>query len=1333
MVEMLEKEVAIVNYQKTNPKTLLKLTEKLNEERYFDAYLTPNQLIILENFLTIDDKDKKLQIWYALLDANIKLNVETVDEKERNEQESGKPFAKIDENINTEVRESQDIAHNNNADENTPNSDSMESEDLSKLDLEEFTQQIQGPEFIGNFSLKLRYVLWQCAVDLLYNRSSDFEDEQNDDDKDLLDYVLLENDDSIDEKNDAMPPNNLTFHNGITSNKDSRENYDEDSDYDFDAGDVDSKSSKPNDNDNDTIEDKVSDITVEFNEKGVLEINMKVSRSFFKNIRTNNIEKIIQNWDKIYHSFEYDQDTMLKRLRLEENDKLLENSKDKKRSHEDMVNDSDNTKSIKENEHQIVNGENNSNDDDKDINSRNDSKKPRQDSLNIPVSLSSANLSLKYLMASIQENKSKLNISDYELKHLITDVKKNRSKWSSDERIGQEELYEACEKVVIELRNLTEHSTPFLNKVSKREAPNYHQVIKKSMDLNTVLKKLKGFQYNSKQEFVDDIMLIWKNCLTYNSDPSHFLRRHAIAMQKKSLQLLPLIPDITIRNRADVERELENIDKDKDNDADEEEEDAAGSGRKGLTMGSHVLTNSLTQDANSITNENITTEIDSVNETADQNSLDKESIDNTVDRKENIANDTEPDNESTNDIEAQPSQTEDQEKNLDEEETETENKNEFDKKTKTEDSSTIDDVGAVEEADEDDEEDDEISNNESRSYISEKDDDKDDIEISLWKSLTAKLRADICIKRSDYFKDGLLNKETMAYLKDPKKMKTFHEIFDEFVIQKNEELTRKHKEQQSMMKNGFGTLIKQEDGENIPLVSNDDFNEDIIEREFNDFEVDNESFLKEYNIMNSMPTQLFQGISSKRLDKEENAIVQNILNESQHKPSVYMNNIKIGMSEKINENISLIQQIRHICHKISLIRLLQISAYNQNKSTAQDTLNSHIYKTNSIDNAFDLDPVSQLNTHDYKLNKDLITTIMHKSVSKVAMANGFESSQPNASAILSEIAGDYLSSLMKTMKIHKESNSLNQKTDNEILHLSLLENGISKPDDLYVYIDTEFVKKKKKLTDLKAKLETFLKELLRPTLQELSERNFDDQSQSFVTGDFASDLTGEDYFGFRELGLEREFGVLSSSVPLQFLTFQSNSSSIEAAVKVKKIQPDELDYHYKKVTKENIDDSSYTDLLKPLLKKSYDRTIEFHQKVAKLNSNNPTTEEIPEPHLELQAGTILEDDKMILKNKPGSKVRVPPTGKLTTTYKKKQVANAFFLPEVEESEKHLTDPSNGNGIHILNDDLFSDDADKTSNSSKEFSEYPSAHNNDDSELEKLFGGDDDNPLQSLKE
>ena len=68
-------------------------------------------------------------------------------------------------------------------------------------------------------------------------------------------------------------------------------------------------------------------------------------------------------------------------------------------------------------------------------------------------------------------------------------------------------------------------------------------------------KKLKAVQYKSKQEFVGDLNLIWQNCLTYNTDPAHFLRRHAVFMRKETEKLVPLIPDIVIRDRAEVEAE----------------------------------------------------------------------------------------------------------------------------------------------------------------------------------------------------------------------------------------------------------------------------------------------------------------------------------------------------------------------------------------------------------------------------------------------------------------------------------------------------------------------------------------------------------------------------------------------------------------------------------------------------------------------------------------------------------------------------------------------------------------------------------------------------------
>jgi hypothetical protein len=40
---------------------------------------------------------------------------------------------------------------------------------------------------------------------------------------------------------------------------------------------------------------------------------------------------------------------------------------------------------------------------------------------------------------------------------------------------------------------------------------------------------------------------------------------------------------------------------------------------------------------------------------------------------------------------------------------------------------------------------------------------------------------------------------------------------------------------------------------------------------------------------------------------------------------------------------------------------------------------------------------------------------------------------------------------------------------------------------------------------------------------------FNEQNESFVSGDFTEEL-GEDFFGFKELGLDKEFGLISLSV-----------------------------------------------------------------------------------------------------------------------------------------------------------------------------------------------------------
>ncbi|CAG8644368.1 9124_t:CDS:10 [Acaulospora colombiana] len=101
---------------------------------------------------------------------------------------------------------------------------------------------------------------------------------------------------------------------------------------------------------------------------------------------------------------------------------------------------------------------------------------------------------------------------------------------------------ETLEKVLVELR-ATEYAAAFLKPVKKSEAWDYDRVIKHPMDLQTMGRKIKSHSYMSKKAFGDDLTLIWDNCLTYNTDPNHPLRRAAQIMRKKSDAIMRRIPD----------------------------------------------------------------------------------------------------------------------------------------------------------------------------------------------------------------------------------------------------------------------------------------------------------------------------------------------------------------------------------------------------------------------------------------------------------------------------------------------------------------------------------------------------------------------------------------------------------------------------------------------------------------------------------------------------------------------------------------------------------------------------------------------------------------------
>jgi transcriptional activator SPT7 len=199
--------------------------------------------------------------------------------------------------------------------------------------------------------------------------------------------------------------------------------------------------------------------------------------------------------------------------------------------------------------------------------------------------LGASSLMLGNLLKRIDSKRGMVAANDAQLRRLISEVRKNRSKWASEDKVNQEELYEPAEKVLQNLKAMTEYSTPFLQRVSKREAHDYYSIIKNPMDIGTMMKKLKTFQYKNRAEIVGDLNLIWNNCLAYNSDPNHPLRKKALYLQKKTDELIRHIPDVEVRDRAEVEAEERRnarLDAELDGieDSDDEEPIMASRGRK---------------------------------------------------------------------------------------------------------------------------------------------------------------------------------------------------------------------------------------------------------------------------------------------------------------------------------------------------------------------------------------------------------------------------------------------------------------------------------------------------------------------------------------------------------------------------------------------------------------------------------------------------------------------------------------------------------------------------------------------------------------------------------
>lgn len=808
------------------------------------------------------------------------------------------------------------------------------------------------------------------------------------------------------------------------------------------------------------------------------------------------------------------------------------------------------------------------------------------------ANLGASSLMLKHLLARVDAKRSLVKAQDSQLRRLIGEVRKNRSRWASEDKIGQEELYEAAERVLQELKAMTEHSGPFLQKVNKREAPDYYTIIKQPMDIGTMQKKLKAFQYKSRKEFVDDLHLIWSNCLRYNSDPNHPLRKKALIMQKQTDKLVVLIPDVVVRDRAEVEaeeRRMQSLDADLDGleDSDDEEPIMASRGRKApskkgkkggsttrkappahedssaveskpplLSMGSssNLRNHFLRADSDAPMENGFNTPPPGTLTPLGPNGV----LHSGAPPSQADASDAEAAN-SVNELAAEPSE----------------------------------------------------------------DPDADDWEYRFWKQTTKKARAMVAAERHRLFRGDKLNPEGPALLRSKAGMRRW---------MRQQRLLLPQEEQ------SLGQTEDEADKDGSKVLQGETLAEGMEEVE--------DDYLPEYyDTVSAIPD------IDARLRWEEDADGQ-VVNHAEEclriVPKGFFTSPDSALTRKMYANMRQMQETRKVTAKIGIVKQMQL------QSQVAFRILLRKYSVLTLSQMYQ----NQFQKYDPQpfFDADVDTTVisdegpvmapwvcraaLQRSVGKLFYHAGFEEFHPSALDAVTDVAANFFNKLVATLKEYQEAPKIANPNaaiagepvykprftfEERVLH-ALDSNGVDL-DALDSYVTEEVERIGSKLSVMHERMKTHLAELLRPAMDPAAGSDgagaFNDGSDQFISGDFAEDVD-EDFFGFKELGLDKEFGLSSLSVPFHLLqnrmrhAYQSQNTNASVGTGVVMDQP----LPFEPVTIDSI-------------KNEIGIVQEWY--LAKLHANND------EP--------LVEDETLPAKQQR-PKPRLPPTGKITSPMKR---------------------------------------------------------------------------------
>ncbi|KAG1627861.1 hypothetical protein G6F45_007342 [Rhizopus arrhizus] len=708
------------------------------------------------------------------------------------------------------------------------------------------------------------------------------------------------------------------------------------------------------------------------------------------------------------------------------------------------------------------------------------------------------NFNLKYLLQGIVANREKTSLSDRELQNLLSDFKPHRSKWANDERVGQEELYEACEKVLTDLKNYTEHSTPFLNKVSKREAPDYFDVIKNPMDLGTVTKKMKNLCYRSKKEFADDLYLIYDNCLMYNTNSASEYRKHAIAMRRKTERLLLRVPDISIKERLEneIEEEGDEMSEDEDNEP-QKRPSKKSSGKHMVSSKSGPL--SSTPDRRS--RERSLTRGSSA---APGNNSDAESVSDIGISQKSYGGKTVKNQEGDDNVDLE-----------------------------QEDKKLGDEIDA----------------------------DMGELQDQIWRDKTKKTRAKFTTDIEKQYQFPFSEREALVRSGlDMERFSAIQHLHDkpESVIKlircENDKLLKwiDHRPSNASAYDIFD--LDSSDDENLDAF----FSKKITKLDKStDDSAKTNLFLPDYRFTSGIPEidGVPEDIFESKVEREIENDADDELSEKLSPPSfdVYPELVfpDYGLAPMIDKNIHTLEKLRLTYAKCNAIR----------NNIPISTLASSIDVDASLDNKIlHLPPVDR-NLSEIPplcLNNESGYQMCQRVVSKLLTHAGFEGAKIGAMNILSDIMIDYMTNIGKTIRTYWDDYGHKMTGDDMVLH-TLYENGVTHLSELEMYVQDDVERNMYRLEDLYSKLQTSYQDVLSNPGERApeDEESLLNDEETYITGSFGEEL-GEDYFGFKSIGLDKEYSLDTLNVSASLLLGKKEKLSVNKLAtkeKMLKYQP----------------------------------------------------------------------------------------------------------------------------------------------------------------------------------